>query len=38
MGSELRIGLGVDGHALVAGVALVLGGVELEHPRGLAGH
>ena len=38
MGSELRIGLGVDAHALVAGVALVLGGVELEHPRGLAGH
>src|SRR5439155_1746715 len=29
---------GVDAHALVAGVPLVLGGVELEHPRGLAGH
>jgi 2-C-methyl-D-erythritol 2,4-cyclodiphosphate synthase len=36
--SELRIGLGVDAHALAEGVPLVLGGVELEHPRGLAGH
>ena len=36
--SELRVGLGVDAHALVAGVPLVLGGVELEHARGLAGH
>lgn len=36
--TELRIGLGVDAHALEDGVRLVLGGVELEHPRGLAGH
>lgn len=36
--SDLRIGLGVDAHALEEGVRLVLGGVELEHPRGLAGH
>lgn len=36
--SELRIGLGVDAHALEEGVPLVLGGVELDHPRGLAGH
>ncbi len=36
--SELRIGLGVDAHALVDGVPLVLGGVRFEHPRGLAGH
>ena len=36
--SELRIGLGVDAHALVAGVPLVLGGVTIDHPRGLAGH
>jgi 2-C-methyl-D-erythritol 2,4-cyclodiphosphate synthase len=28
----------VDAHALEDGVPLVLGGVELEHPRGLAGH
>ena len=36
--SDLRIGLGVDAHALEAGVPLVLGGVAIEHPRGLAGH
>jgi 2-C-methyl-D-erythritol 2,4-cyclodiphosphate synthase len=36
--SELRVGLGVDAHALEAGVPLVLGGVALDHPRGLAGH
>ena len=36
--SELRIGLGVDAHALAAGVPLVLGGVRIDHPRGLAGH
>ena len=34
----MRIGLGVDAHALVEGVPLVLGGVELESARGLAGH
>ena len=36
--SDLRVGIGVDAHALAAGVPLVLGGVELDHPRGLAGH
>lgn len=36
--SELRIGLGVDAHALAEGVPLVLGGVRFEHPRGLVGH
>ena len=35
---SLRVGIGVDAHALEAGVPLVLGGVELVHPRGLAGH
>jgi 2-C-methyl-D-erythritol 2,4-cyclodiphosphate synthase len=35
---ELRIGLGVDAHAFAEGVPLVLGGVRLEHPHGLAGH
>jgi 2-C-methyl-D-erythritol 2,4-cyclodiphosphate synthase len=35
---ELRIGLGVDAHALEDGVPLVLGGVRVESPRGLAGH
>jgi 2-C-methyl-D-erythritol 2,4-cyclodiphosphate synthase len=36
--SELRVGIGVDAHALAAGVPLVLGGVRIEHPRGLVGH
>lgn len=36
--SELRIGLGVDAHALADGVPLVLGGVAIDHPRGLVGH
>jgi 2-C-methyl-D-erythritol 2,4-cyclodiphosphate synthase len=36
--SELRIGLGVDAHAFADGVPLVLGGVAIESPRGLAGH
>ena len=35
---ELRIGLGVDAHALAEGVPLVLGGVTIDHARGLAGH
>jgi 2-C-methyl-D-erythritol 2,4-cyclodiphosphate synthase len=34
----VRVGVGVDAHALVEGVPLVLGGVELESERGLAGH
>jgi 2-C-methyl-D-erythritol 2,4-cyclodiphosphate synthase len=36
--AELRIGLGVDAHALEDGVPLVLGGVRVDSPRGLAGH
>jgi 2-C-methyl-D-erythritol 2,4-cyclodiphosphate synthase len=36
--SELRVGIGVDAHALEDGVPLVLGGVRFDHPRGLAGH
>jgi 2-C-methyl-D-erythritol 2,4-cyclodiphosphate synthase len=36
--SDLRIGLGVDAHAFGDGIPLVLGGVRVEHPRGLAGH
>jgi 2-C-methyl-D-erythritol 2,4-cyclodiphosphate synthase len=36
--SELRIGQGFDAHQLVAGVRLVVGGVEIEYERGLAGH
>jgi 2-C-methyl-D-erythritol 2,4-cyclodiphosphate synthase len=34
----MRVGLGADAHALVEGVPLVLGGVEVESGRGLAGH
>jgi 2-C-methyl-D-erythritol 2,4-cyclodiphosphate synthase len=34
----LRIGVGIDAHALVEGVPLILGGVAIDHPRGLAGH
>ena len=36
--SELRVGVGFDAHALVEGVPLVLGGVSIDYPRGLAGH
>jgi 2-C-methyl-D-erythritol 2,4-cyclodiphosphate synthase len=36
--NEYRVGTGFDAHALEDGVALVLGGVRIEHPRGLAGH
>jgi len=35
---SMRVGIGVDAHALDEGVPLVLGGVRIEHPRGLAGH
>jgi len=34
----VRIGLGVDAHAFGDGVPLVLGGVTIDHPRGLVGH
>ena len=36
--SGLRVGIGVDAHAFADGIPLVLGGVEFESPRGLAGH
>jgi len=36
--ADVRIGTGYDAHALTAGIPLVLGGVEIEHPSGLAGH
>jgi 2-C-methyl-D-erythritol 2,4-cyclodiphosphate synthase len=35
---ELRVGIGVDAHALEEGIPLVLGGVTIDHPKGLAGH
>jgi 2-C-methyl-D-erythritol 2,4-cyclodiphosphate synthase len=34
----VRTGLGFDTHAFAPGRALILGGVELEHDQGLAGH
>ena len=36
--ADLRVGTAVDAHRLVAGRPLVLGGVAIEHPRGLEGH
>jgi 2-C-methyl-D-erythritol 2,4-cyclodiphosphate synthase len=36
--ADFRVGIGADAHALEDGVLLVLGGVEIDHPRGLAGH
>lgn len=35
---EFRVGLGQDCHRLKAGRSLVLGGVPIEHDRGLDGH
>lgn len=34
----MRVGIGYDVHALVEGRRLILGGVEIEHVRGLHGH
>ena len=34
----MRVGQGYDVHALVAGRKLVIGGVEIPHEKGLAGH
>ena len=36
--TTMRIGTGYDVHALAEGRPLVLGGVTIAHPRGLAGH
>jgi 2-C-methyl-D-erythritol 2,4-cyclodiphosphate synthase len=36
--TTLRIGLGYDVHAFAEGRKLVLGGVQIEHERGLLGH
>ena len=35
---SMRIGYGFDSHAFKAGVPLVIGGLPIEHPEGLAGH
>jgi 2-C-methyl-D-erythritol 2,4-cyclodiphosphate synthase len=34
----MRIGYGFDSHAFKPGVPLVIGGLPIEHPAGLAGH
>ena len=34
----MRIGYGFDSHAFQAGVPLVIGGLAIDHPEGLAGH
>jgi len=34
----MRVGLGHDTHRLTEGRPLILGGVRIDHPRGLAGH
>lgn len=34
----MRIGIGCDTHRLVEGRKLILGGVEIEHDKGLYGH
>ena len=34
----MRIGQGFDVHPFALGRKLVIGGVEIEHPRGLDGH
>jgi len=34
----MRVGQGFDVHALVSGRKLILGGVHIPHPMGLAGH
>ena len=38
MTDAMRVGIGVDAHAFAEGRRLVLGGVEIEHDRGLVGH
>ena len=35
---NLRIGHGYDVHRLMAGRALIIGGVTIDHPLGLLGH
>ncbi len=34
----VHVGIGYDVHALVSGRRLILGGVEIPHPKGLEGH
>ena len=34
----MRVGIGYDSHRFAEGRRLILGGVEIAHPQGLAGH
>ena len=34
----MRVGIGYDSHRFAAGRKLILGGVDVPHPQGLAGH
>lgn len=34
----MRVGIGHDTHRLEAGRKLILGGIQIDHPRGLMGH
>lgn len=36
--TDIRVGNGYDVHRLVEGRPLILGGVRINHPKGLAGH
>ena len=38
MSSEFRTGIGFDVHAFAEGRKLILGGIEIQHSKGLAGH
>lgn len=38
MATKIRIGYGYDVHPLGAGRALILGGIDIPHPKGLLGH
>ncbi len=38
MAENLRVGIGYDIHRLVEGRRLVVGGIEIDHPKGLLGH
>ncbi len=38
MGSAIRVGVGYDIHRLVEGRRLIVGGIEIDHPKGLIGH
>jgi 2-C-methyl-D-erythritol 2,4-cyclodiphosphate synthase len=37
-GENMRVGIGHDTHRLAEGRPLILGGIRIDHPRGLAGH